>query len=774
MKHSPLAGANSALRISLLYGVFASVWILASDSAVHWFLEGIKCTSWLQSVKGGAFVIVTTLLLYCLIRRDERARDALTGKIKLEAQRLTHIMLVNPAAIYSLTLNAQADGSFALDYVSPNAEQITGYTSAQWVAMPGLWLQRVHPDDRLKALQAQQQLRKTGVLQYEYRFLHADGTWLWIYDQLVLTRDVSGNGATAVGAWLDVTERKQAQAQLLLTAQVFEASREGIVITDADNRLLSVNRAFTEITGYTQQEVAGRNPSLLNSGRQAPAFYAAMWGTLQSQGHWQGEVWNRRKNGDLYPEWLSISIIRNAEGKITQHIGILSDLSSRKNDEEKIQFLSNYDPLTRLPNRALLHDRAQVALAAAQRVGAKLALMYIDLDRFKNINDSLGHAIGDRLLQELATRLSTQLHQDDTICRPGGDEFIVLLPNTDAQDAAHVAQRALEIIAAPFAIDGQRLSLTGSIGIALFPDDGVDLAQLSQCADTALFRAKQKGRSNFQFFEPQMHERAKEVLRIENDLRQALENEELLLHYQAQVDAISLKIIGVEALVRWQHPEWGLVSPARFIPIAEESGQIRDIGNWVLYAAVQQNADWQAAGLPIVPVAINLSVAQFRDASLCDTVVDAMRVSGLDPAMVELELTESMAMDDSTFTVDMVARLHALGIALSIDDFGTGYSSLSYLKRFQIDKLKIDQSFIRDLHSDPGDAAIVTAIIGLAKGLGFKTIAEGVETQEQLDFLREHQCDEIQGYFYSKPVPAAEFARLLARQQASVAAVSGG
>ncbi|MEO8120631.1 MAG: EAL domain-containing protein, partial [Rhodoferax sp.] len=700
---------------------------------------------------------------------------ALASKIKLEAERLTQIMAVNPAVIYSLTIDPRAKESFVVDFVSPKVALFTGYSPAQWLATPGLWLERVHPDDRLRAVQAHRQLRETGLLQHEYRLLHADGSCRWIYDQLVLTHNLSGGGAIAVGTWLDVTDRKLAQDQLQLTAQVFESSQEGIVITDADNCFLSVNRAFTEITGYTKEEVVGRNPSLLASGRQDPAFYEAMWRALQLEGRWQGEVWNRRKNGDVYPEWLSISAIRNPAGQIMQHIGILTDLSRRKDAEEQIRLLSNYDPLTQLPNRALLQDRAQVALAAAQRAQAKVALMYVDLDRFKNINDSLGHAVGDRLLQELATRLTTHLHQDDTICRPGGDEFICLMPDTDYQGAAHVAQRMLAIIAEPFTIDGQRLSLTASIGIALFPDNGTDLARLSQCADSALFRAKQQGRSNFQFFAQQMHEQANEVLRIENDLRRALESKELLLYYQPQVDATSLEIVGVEALIRWQHPEWGMVSPMRFIPIAEESGQIREIGNWVLYSAVQQNADWKAAGLPIVPVAINLSVVQFRDASLCDTVVDAMRVSGLAPAMVELELTESIAMDDSSFTIDTVARLHALGIGLSIDDFGTGYSSLSYLKRFKIDKLKIDQSFIRDLHSDPDDEAIVTAIIGLAKGLGFRTIAEGVETQGQLDFLREHQCDEIQGYFYSKPVPAGEFARLLAHQrdQAVWMAVSG-
>jgi diguanylate cyclase (GGDEF)-like protein/PAS domain S-box-containing protein len=764
---------NAALRISLLYAIFASAWIWLSDRVLAGLFQSPERMSWLQSTKGSFFVLVTSVALYFLIRRDAMARGNLTAKIKQEAERLAHILAVNPAVIYSLKADPQAKGGFVVNFASSNVAQTTGYTPAQWLATPGLWLERVHPDDRLKAMQAQQQLHETGALQHEYRFLHADGAYRWIYDQLVLTHNLSGHRTGAVGAWLDVTDRKQAEEQLRLTAQVFESSQEGIVITDADNHFLSVNRAFTEITGYTKDEVLGRNPHLLASGRQDKAFYEVMWRTLQSAGHWQGEVWNRRKNGDIYPEWLSISAIRNPAGQITQHIGILTDLSSRKDAEEKIRFLSNYDALTQLPNRILLHDRAQVALAAAQRAHATVALMYVDLDRFKNINDSLGHAVGDRLLQELATRFTTHLHPDDTICRPGGDEFILLLPNTDYQGAAHVAQRTLATIAEPFVIDGQRLSLTASIGIALFPDNGSDLARLSQCADAALFRAKQNGRSNFQFFEQQMHERANEVLRIENDLRRALENKELLLYYQAQVDASSLKIVGVEALVRWQHPEWGLVSPARFIPVAEESGQIRDIGTWVLYTAVQQNADWQAAGLPIVPVAINLSVVQFKDASLCDSVIDAMRVSGLDPSMVELELTESIAMDDSSFTIDMVARLHSLGIGLSIDDFGTGYSSLSYLKRFKIDKLKIDQSFIRDLRTDPDDAAIVTAIIGLARGLGFRTIAEGVETQAQLDFLRTHQCDEIQGYLYSKPVPADEFALLLAREQAGLTPVLG-
>lgn len=766
--------ANAALRISLLYAAFAGAWIWLSDGALQWLFPDHSQQVWLQSVKGSFFVLVTSSLLYFLIRRDVTVRERLAVSLRRESERMAHLMTVNPGVNYSLTADPLGSGGFVVDYVSPKVEQITGYTVNQWLETPGLWFERIHPDDRVKVLQAHQRLKSGGLLDYEYRFLHADGSYRWIYDQLVRARDPVDNRSIVVGAWLDVTEQRLAQEQLRLTAQVFESSQEGIVITDARNCLLSVNRAFTEITGYAKEEVMGRNPSLLSSGRQDKGFYSTMWRSIQTSGGWQGEIWNRRKNGNLYPQWLSISAIRNAEGQITQHIGILVDLSSRKAAEEKIRVLSNYDSLTQLPNRTLLQDRAQVALAVAQRNQTQVALLYVDLDRFKNINDSLGHANGDLFLQEIATRLRVNLHPDDTICRPGGDEFICLLPSADDQAAAHVAQRILAIIAEPFWLGEQQLSVTASIGIALFPENGADLARLSQCADSALFRAKAQGRSNFQFFAQQMHERANEVLRIENDLRRALENNELRLHYQAQVDATSMKIVGVEALVRWQHPELGMVMPGRFISVAEESGQIRELGNWVMYRAMQQNADWKAAGLPIVPVAINLSALQFKDDSLCDIVVDAMRVSGLDPAMVELEFTEGIMMGDSAFTIDLVARLHALGIALSIDDFGTGYSSLSYLKRFKIDKLKIDQSFVRDIHRDPDDEAIVTAIIGLARSLGFRTIAEGVETQAQLDFLRAHQCDEIQGYFYSRPVPADEFARLLAGEQAGMTPTLGG
>ncbi len=595
----------------------------------------------------------------------------------------------------------------------------------------------------------------------EFKIVVPDGGERILEIQGILQSTGDDSPGVLEGTVQDITARWAAEQQLRLIAKVFEASREGIVITDADNKIVSANPAYAEISGYTLEEVIGRNPRLVSSRQHAKAFYQGMWDAIRTEGHWQGEVVNRRKNGDPYPQWLSISVIRDQNAQISHHIGILSDLTEQKSAQKRIQFLSNFDPLTELPNSALLRDRAKLALAGAQRENESVALLCLDIDRFNIINDSLGPTVGDRLLQEFSNRLTRNLHPDDTLSRQGSDEFNLLLPNTDAEGAAHVAQKLLNLITEPFIVDRQPLNLTASIGIAIFPQDGSNFEQLLQSADAALFRAKQKGHNNFQFFTRQLHERASQVLSIENELRQGLGRNELLLHYQPQVNATTLQIIGAEALVRWRHPQKGLMSPGLFIPIAEESELITDLGTWVLHEAARQIAEWQAGGLPVVPIAVNLSVKQFRQNTFYETVAQALRRYKLDPSLLELELTEGIAMENSERTITLLEELHNLGLRLSIDDFGTGYSSLSYLKRFKLDKLKIDQSFVRDLGSDVDDAAIVIAIINMAKTLGFKTIAEGVETQAQLDFLKRNGGDEIQGYFYSKPIPAEEFAALL-------------
>ncbi|MDO8250630.1 MAG: EAL domain-containing protein [Rhodoferax sp.] len=552
-------------------------------------------------------------------------------------------------------------------------------------------------------------------------------------------------------------ERKRAEMQLQLVAKVFEQGSESIVITDSQGRIVRVNHAFSQITGYSEAEALGRNPSMLASGRHEADFFRAMWESIHAHGQWQGEIWNRRKDGTHYPELLSISLQRDSSGAVANYVAVATDISKHKKDEERIRLLVDFDPLTGLPNRRLLRDRVASALSHAQRQGEPLVLMFLDLDRFKNVNDSLGHHTGDELLIQVAQRLRSVLREQDTVCRLGGDEFVLLCPDLDATGAAHVASKVLEITSQRYLIDQQELAITFSIGIALYPTDGDSFETLSTSADTAMHRAKQAGRNAYRFFTPEMQTQSSRTLQLENGLRRALELQQLHLVYQPQVSLHDDRVIGMEALLRWQHPALGTVSPAEFIPIAEDSGLILPIGEWVLRTATRQMRVWLDAGLPVQQMAVNLSAVQFRQESLLDLVKQVLAETGLPPHYLELELTEGVAMNDPLGAMAVMNNLHQLGVRMSIDDFGTGYSSLNYLKRFSVYKLKIDQSFVRDITDDSDDKAIVVAIIALARSLGFQTIAEGVETQGQLAFLREQGCDEVQGYFFSEPLPAERF-----------------
>ncbi len=549
---------------------------------------------------------------------------------------------------------------------------------------------------------------------------------------------------------------------LRLAEKVFETTFEGIMITDAHSVIESINPAFTKITGYKLHEVLGKKPSVLSSGRHGPEYYRDMHLELAEKGCWQGEIWNRRKNGEIYPEWLSIGTVKNQDGQVSNYVAIFSDITERKASDDHARHLAHHDALTNLPNRMLLMERLSHALAHAHRNDQMVAVMFLDLDRFKNINDTLGHTIGDQLLKSVAERLSKCMREDDTVARLGGDEFVIILEEVSSiRDVAGVAQKLVNVLEQPVVLEQREMFVTTSIGISVYPDDGSSADVLIKHADTAMYRAKEQGRNNCQFYTEDMNERALERLTIENSLRHAMERNEFLLYYQPQVDLRTRRITGMEALLRWQHPDFGLILPSRFIPIAEETGLIVFIGEWALRAACFQNKAWQDAGMPCLHVAVNLSARQFKQPNLVDVVSQALADSGLEPRYLELEITESIAMEYADGTIARLNELKAMGLTISMDDFGTGHSSLSYLKRFPIDTLKIDQSFVQNVLLDSQDAAIAAAITTMARSLKMRVVTEGVETQEQIVFLRDQERDEVQGYYFSHPLPADAFALLL-------------
>lgn len=560
----------------------------------------------------------------------------------------------------------------------------------------------------------------------------------------------------------EIRQRKLAEQGLRLSAKVFENNTEAIMITDAAQRIVMVNQAFTDITGYGADEVLGKCPGLLSSSRHSQAFFETFWNSLNTRDLWRGEIWNKRKNGEVFPEWVTISVLRDEQSNVTHYIAVYLDITERKKEEERINYLANYDVLTGLPNRHLLADRVDQALSSAQRHQGRVAVMFIDLDRFKNINDSLGHDIGDALLKQVATQLKACLRRTDTIARQGGDEFVAVLTELDSADEViFVAEKMIESLQGKFNLGEYQLSITPSIGISIYPDDGETSVQLMRNADLAMYRAKDSGRNNFQFYAPEMNIKALERLKLENCLRTAIVQQQLMVYYQPKVNMASGEMVGMEALLRWQHPELGLVSPAVFIPVAEESGLINEIGDWVLRQVCLQARLWQAQRYRIVPIAVNLSARQLKQGDFLARVQTILRDAGLDACYLELEITESMLMDMGASGVGVLEKLRAGGIALSLDDFGTGYSSLSRLKNLPLDRLKIDQSFVRDIVTDPDDASIVSATAVLAHALNLRVTAEGVETPEQLDFIRSLGCEEYQGYLFSRPVPADEVVRFL-------------
>ncbi len=625
------------------------------------------------------------------------------------------------------------------------------------------WLNTVYPDDRDTAFVAYYQNTEVKVaITTEYRLRNANGDWCWILDKGMPLYDENGIFSGYIGSAIDITERKQAEEHLRIAATAFE-SQEAMVITDTESVILRVNKAFTQSTGYSEEEVVGQKINILKSGVHDAHFYGEMWASILSSGSWQGEIWDRRKNGEIYPKWLSITAVKGYAGQVTHYIGTHDDITERKAADEQIKQLAFYDPLTLLPNRRLLQERLKHSINMERRDGRQLGLLMLDLDRFKVVNDSLGHLAGDDLLKQVGERITERLRDVDMVARLGGDEFIILLEDiTQPEDAARVAEEIIIELAKPFFLaHGDSVKIGASIGISLYPQHGENIDALMDHADAALYQAKDAGRGCFAYFSEDLTIAAKERMALETRLRNAIAQQELRVFYQPQVDIVSGRIVGAEALVRWQDPLEGLIQPLRFIPVAEETGLILEIGAWVLHETCRQGKQWLDSGASPISLAVNVSSHQFRRSDICALVAKTLSDTGFPAQQLELEITESGLMENQDKATAILNDLRALGVRLAIDDFGTGYSSLAYLKHFPLDVLKIDKSFIDDIPFHQDDMEIAATIVAMGHILGFKVLAEGVETPEQLAFLKEKGCDMYQGYIISKPLPAHEFAKLL-------------
>lgn len=597
-------------------------------------------------------------------------------------------------------------------------------------------------------------------------FWRADGSH---FDVEYRSHPIFQNGEVigSVATFSNITERKKAEEKLRQSGIVFASTNEAIMVTDARAHIIMVNDAFTNITGFSAQDVIGKTPRFQKSGRHDQLFYQELWGALQRSGQWQGEIWNRRKNGEVYPAWENINAVRNDQGELVNYVSVFSDISTIKEAEERLNRLAHHDALTGLPNRLLFTASLEQALARAKRHGQQVALLFLDLDRFKLINDTLGHAAGDRLLQTIAERLKASVRDEDLVARLGGDEFTMVLEEiSHPEDAAALAQKLIAAVAEPVELEGREVVISPSIGISLYPRDGTNAGDLAKAADAAMYRAKSRGRHTYEFYTTELTAAAFEHLSMESGLRHALVSGELALHYQLQIEVKTGRVRGVEALLRWQHPEFGIILPEQFIPIAEESSLIDAIGGWVLQQACAQARRWRDTGLPALRVAVNLSARQLMHDGLLQTVHDALAQAGLEAGDVplQLEVTESV-LHAGAHTSELLRQLRRLGISIAIDDFGTGYSSLSQLKHLPVDTLKIDRLFVRNIPADADNQAITAAIISMGHTLGLEVVAEGVETEEQLGFLQQHGCDEAQGYLIGEAVPAEAIGALLQRQR---------
>lgn len=704
---------------------------------------------------GGAFTVVVSLV--ALKRGDELAFYATWRDIS-DIKRL-HESLLSSESRFQELFKAIPNGiilfykqstsaGFIIKNLNNSAENIFNKSRHK---LTGNTLKQLFPDYKSKVREIESvmhQVWSDGEIRH-YHLINYRGDHISIWLDIEFYRTPGGE---LVAILQNNTDKEQDRINLELYSSVYQQSKQAIIISDRNNRIISVNDSFTELTGYTEQEIKGHNPRILASGRVQKIVYEEMWGALYSQGYWQGELWDRTKDGRVYPKWISINTIRNKRDEIQFFIGSFSDISDKKAAEQKIQYLAYHDPLTQLCNRFSFEERLGQAISNARLYQREVALLLIDLDHFKDINDSLGHQIGDALLKVVAERLKPLIRESDILARLGGDEFMIAL--TDLPNHHVLALKAEMIqkrLSESYEVEGQTLFCTPSIGISLYPDDGQTVETLMGQADAAMYHAKAQGRKNCQYFSAEIAQSTSRRLEIGQELHSALEKGEFEIHYQPKIDMVSEKLCGLEALIRWQHPKRGLVSPVEFIPVLEDSGLIEAVGEWVVNEVSRQMAHWTGLGLMGISTAINLSARQLRSSQLTTQIKTALAAFQLPPELLELEVTESVAMDNPEQAVSILSDLNDLGIKIAIDDFGTGYSSLAYLKKLPIQTLKLDRAFVKDIETDSNDAAISAATIALAHNLGLTVVAEGVETKEQQEFLKNHQCDMSQGYLHGRP-----------------------
>lgn len=670
------------------------------------------------------------------------------------------------------------DAQLKINYVSPSVLSVLGYET-EWIHEHGLFslatnvkqiegasalLERVRTamgdPQRMSELRVQFQSQV-----FVFDCLHADGHTIPIELRLLPMWDDNGRLEGLLGIARDISLQRRAEKDLRMAATVFEHSTAAIMVTDPVGYIVQINDAFTRVTGYTSEQIIDKMPSILAVDNPQNSQFNYITRQLQHQGSWEGELLLRRKNEETFPAWVGITAVRDDDGDLVSYVGFFSDISERKANEQRIHRLAYYDPLTQLPNRTLFQDRLHTALQLAELNQEWVALMFLDLDRFKPINDSLGHAAGDRMLKEVAQRLNLCIESQDTVARMGGDEFTLLLHSQSQRETAlnraiHVGEQILLRLAQPFVLEGREFFVSASVGIALSPQDGNELSQLMKNADTAMYHAKERGKNNFQFYQADMNASALQRIELESDLRHALAQDEFHLAYQPQFSSDGKHLTGVEVLLRWKHPQRGYVSPSDFIPVLEELGLVVQVGDWVLHRACRQMAQWHDIGIQVPKISVNLSARQFSEGDLNLRIAEVLRQSGIPAGTLELEITESILMEDVASAMHTLAELKKLGIFIAIDDFGTGYSSLNYLKQFPLDVLKIDRSFVDNVPHGEKDAQIARAIIAMAHSLDLTVIAEGVENQAQLDFLRIHNCDEVQGYLLGRPMSARQFTAL--------------